>query len=168
MEGLEGLTALQSLWLGKNKITAITSVSHMKVLKQLDVQNNRLEHLGDELPQLVALQELYLASNGLTSLAGLPTSEQAPKLGTIDLSRNRIASLSGIESLTLLEELWMSSNLIPDDVGALSPLTHLPHLTCLYLEHCPIAANKTPQEYRECVLRSLPSLTQLDADLVRR
>ena len=62
----------------------------------------------------------------------------------------------------------MSSNLIPDDIAAVAPLTHLPNLTCLYLEHCPIAANKTPQEYRESILRVLPSLAQLDADLVRR
>jgi Leucine-rich repeat (LRR) protein len=44
MECLSTLTSLQSLWLGKNKIEAIAagSIGHLPLLRQLDLQNNRL------------------------------------------------------------------------------------------------------------------------------
>jgi protein phosphatase 1 regulatory subunit 7 len=63
-----------------------------------------------------------------------------------------------------LEELWMSSALI-SSYDDLEPLTTLASLSCLYLEHNPLASDF---EYRMRVTKMLPSLVQLDADIVRR
>jgi hypothetical protein len=48
---------------------------------------------------------------------------------------------------------------------ALKPLTSLSNLTCLYLEHNPLAKDF---EYRMTVTKMLPSLQQLDATMVNR
>jgi hypothetical protein len=48
---------------------------------------------------------------------------------------------------------------------ALKPLTSLSNLTCLYLEHNPLAKDF---EYRMTVTKILPSLQQLDATMVNR
>ena len=42
MEGLGGLTSLDALWLGKNKITKIVGLENLKEIRKLDVQSNRL------------------------------------------------------------------------------------------------------------------------------
>ena len=86
-------------------------------------------------------------------------------LSTVDLGNNKISSLEGIQAVRTLEELWMSSCSI-DTFEALSPLTSLPGLTCLYLEHNPLSKDF---EYRMRITQMLTSLQQLDAtDVVRR
>lgn len=161
MDGLQQLTSLQSLWLGKNKIEKIEHVGQMQVLKQLDVQSNRLTALSG-LEELSSLRELYLAHNRIVRInTGLPITAT---LTTIDLSSNGVVSLAGIESQTTLEELWMSSSAIAqyDD---LSPLCGLTRLTCIYLEHSPLAAD---YEYRIRLTKMFPSLEQIDALPVNR
>lgn len=161
MEELETLTSLESLWLGKNKLTAIQGVSGLAHLRQLDIQSNRLTHLSN-LHDLTSLAELYLAHNVIESIDGLPVDSP---LSTVDLGNNKISSLEGIQAVRTLEELWMSSCSI-DTFEALSPLTSLPGLTCLYLEHNPLSKDF---EYRMRITQMLTSLQQLDAtDVVRR
>jgi protein phosphatase 1 regulatory subunit 7 len=156
MEGLETLTALQSLWLGKNKIEEISNIGHFSVLRQLDVQNNRLTTIGSGLRELTALRELYLACNAIETVEGLP--EGSP-LSTVDLSTNPIRSLDGIQLHRTLEELWMTKSALTtyDD---LEPLRSLPSLTCVYLEHSPVA--QFP-DYRDRLTALIPTLEQLDA-----
>lgn len=161
IEGLSSNTNLQSLWLGKNKIEAIDGLGALTKLRQLDVQHNRLERIGDGLVTLCALEELYLAWNAIGDLSGLPPS---PALNTVDLSRNKISSLEGVEAHASLEELWLSNSLI-DSFDALAPLQQLPSLSCLYLEHSPIAKDF---EYRMTLTKMIPSLQQLDATMVNR
>lgn len=161
IEGLESNTALQSLWLGKNKIEAIAGLETLSQLRQLDIQNNRLTTLGNGLAAQVHLEELYLAWNAIDSLHGLPPSQA---LNTVDLSKNKIASLEGVQEHAGLRELWLSNSFL-DSFASLAPLTELPQLTCLYLEHSPIAKDF---EYRKTITRMLPALEQLDATLVNR
>ena len=109
--GLSTLVSLESLWLGKNKIGRIEGINSLKSLRKLDVQNNRLQSIhgnegGEEcaergenqdavgISDLVALEELYLAHNGISNVEGLPSKSP---LGTIDLSNNPVSNLSGIE-----------------------------------------------------------------------
>jgi protein phosphatase 1 regulatory subunit 7 len=81
IEGLENCTALNSLWLGKNKIETVDGLETLVNLKQLDIQNNRLTSLGTGLQHLHQLQELYLACNGLPNVEGLPTVSQLQTIG---------------------------------------------------------------------------------------
>ena len=105
---------------------------------------------------------MYLAHNAVECVEGLPVGSP---LSTLDLSYNQVSSLRGIEAHPTLEELWASKSLI-DSFDALLPLTHLPRLACLYLEHSPIAADF---EYRLRITSMLSNLEQLDAtDISRR
>lgn len=54
--------------------------------------------------QLPMLQNLFLASNRLTSMKGLP---QIRSLRTLDLSGNTIPSLDGIPELPQVRCLWV-------------------------------------------------------------
>lgn len=161
IQGLETNTSLKSLWLGKNKIEAITGLETLVNLRQLDIQHNRLTTLGDGLRHLSHLEELYLAWNSIPDLQGLPVPSS---LNTVDLSKNQIASLEGVAEHTGLEELWLSYSLL-STFESLTPLTLLPSLNCLYLEHSPIAKD---YEYRKTITKLVPSLQQLDATMVNR
>jgi protein phosphatase 1 regulatory subunit 7 len=151
MQGLETLTSMQSLWLGKNKIEEISGIGHLSKLRQLDVQSNRLAAIGAELMELTALEEVYLACNAIETVRGLP--EGSP-LSTVDLSNNPLKSLDGIESHPTLEELWMTKSALStyDD---LEPLRSLPALTCVYLEHSPVAQHP---DYRQRLVALVPTL----------
>jgi hypothetical protein len=59
----------------------------------------------------------------------------------------------------------MSTNAI-DTFDALQPLTLLPKLECLYLEHCPIY-NASREVYTARIREMLPELKQLDADFLK-
>jgi protein phosphatase 1 regulatory subunit 7 len=156
MEGLESLSGMESLWLGKNKIEEIGYVSHMKSLRQLDVQNNRLKRIGIDLTELTNLKELYLACNAIENVEGLPAGSP---LSTVDLSSNPLTSLAGIDAHKKLEELWLTSTALASYTD-LDPLRSLPVLTCVYLEHSPVAKLSG---YREMMLQIVPTLEQLDA-----
>lgn len=158
---METNTALKSLWLGKNKIEKIAGLESLAQLRQLDIQHNRLTSLGDGLLHLANLEELYLAWNAIDSLQGLPVPSS---LNTVDLSKNNIVSLEGVEHQPTLEELWLSYSQVTT-FESLAPLQRLSQLSCLYLEHSPLAKD---YEYRKVVTRMLPSLQQLDATAVNR
>jgi Leucine-rich repeat (LRR) protein len=161
IQGLETNTALKSLWLGRNKIEAISGLDTLVNLRQLDIQHNRLETLGDGLLHLSHLEELYLAWNNIPNLQGLP---HPSSLNTVDLSKNQIATLEGVQQHTTLEELWLSYSLL-STFESLSPLSALTGLNCVYLEHSPIAKD---YEYRKVITKLIPSLQQLDATQVNR
>ena len=158
MDGLQHLTSLRSLWLGKNKIEHVSCVSQMSQLAQLDVQNNRLTSL-EGMQDLPRLEELYLAHNRIETLEHLPRPTAGATLKTVDLSSNGVRSLAGAEHQSVLEELWMSSSSI-SLYDELQPLLALEHFTCIYLEHSPIAADF---EYRMRLTKMFPTLLQLDA-----
>lgn len=169
--GLGSLSSLRSLWLGKNKIESIggpATIGNLPNLEKLDIQNNRLvQILPGEIP-LHCVQELYLACNGITAVDGLCLTEScnqpSSKLQTLDLSRNPLISLEGISRFAAsLEELWLTGVALGPGQEQLQPLSLLPNLTCIYLEHSPFAKSTPESEYK-CILRSLaPSLMQIDA-----
>lgn len=167
IEGLQNNTALKSLWLGKNKIEQLDGLDSLTALEQLDVQNNRLtswscvEGGPSGLAALLSLRELYLACNRLADVSGLPRS---PTLTIVDLSSNGVQSVQSIDEHSSLEEVWMTSSGLAS-FDALLPLTQLPKLQCLYLEHSPVAKDF---EYRMKVTKMIPSLQQLDATAVHR
>lgn len=162
ISGLETNTKLKSLWLGKNKIEEVTGLATLVNLEQLDIQNNRLTSLGVNLKPLSKLRELYLACNRIQTVDGLPSPISS--LETVDLSSNGVNSIEGIEVHQSLQELWMSSSQL-SSFENLQPLTHLPALECLYLEHSPLAKDF---EYRMRITKLLPRLVQLDATNVNR
>jgi len=168
--GLEGLASLQSLWLGKNKIEHIgTVIGHLTNLRKLDVQNNRLKEVQPgEIPPSV--EELYLASNGISRLLWLGQTHQIPGgvIQTLDLSRNPLGSLEGIEILGgTLEELWLTGVAL-ESAEQLEPLRALGKLSCIYLEHSPFAKalEGNPSLYKSTLVSLAPTLLQIDALMI--
>jgi Leucine-rich repeat (LRR) protein len=64
-----------------------------------------------ELPHLPNLRVLQLSGNGLTSLTGLGLS-RCPDLQVLVVSGNEVTRFDGLEGLTRLKELVLSSNKI--------------------------------------------------------
>ena len=173
--------ALEELWAGKNKVEALGgALGGLGRLRVLDVQSNRLTALEGLEAQAASLEELYLARNGIASLAAPAVSEgggesegaAAPPLAslqalsTLDVSNNRLVTLDGLESCAALEEVWASANHVEDLPRALRPLQKLRALTCIYLEHNPGAGEGHPGGeggYRAEVRSLLPGLAQIDA-----
>lgn len=162
---LSGLSSLEELWLGKNKIEQIQGIEQLTKLRRLDIQSNRLVCVDNLTAQIDTLEELYLAHNGIddtgaSSKTGLGLTFTA--LHTLDLSRNKLESCRPFQHLQTLEELWLSGNKISTFDNVL-PITTLINLEGIYLEYNPIDQDF---EYRQKVKSMLPSLKQIDANMI--
>jgi len=161
---LSGLENLEELWLGKNKIEKIAGLSKLTKLRRLDVQSNRLTKIENLAAQVDTLEELYLAHNGIDNEgAKRETGLALPftKLDTLDLSRNRLTDTSPFAHLKSLSELWISGNDIKafEDVEPIAGL----ELEGIYLEYNPVDKEF---EYRKKLKEMIPSLNQIDANLI--
>jgi len=171
-EDLSGLTNLEELWLGKNKIERIQGIRNLKKLRRLDLQSNRLTKIENLLTQVDTLEELYLAHNAIDD-HGASTPDNSglalpfTVLTTIDLSRNHLTSTKPFQHLECLEELWISGNKIKtfEDVCHIAYLGQRTsaNLVGLYLEYNPIDKDS---DYRKKLKEMLPSLKQIDANVV--
>lgn len=82
----------------------------------------------------------------------------------LDVSNNRISKVEHLQGLTQLEDLWLNDNQIPNLEGLYAALTDQREtLTTIYLENNPAAAG---EGYKEKMMRLLPNLVQLDANVL--
>jgi len=128
------------------------------------VQSNRLTKIENLAAQVDTLEELYLAHNGIDNEgAKRETGLALPftKLDTLDLSRNRLTDTSPFAHLKSLSELWISGNDIKafEDVEPIAGL----ELEGIYLEYNPVDKEF---EYRKKLKEMIPSLNQIDANLI--
>lgn len=157
MEGLQNMTILQELWLGRNRIRTV-ELCGLKSLLKISLQSNRLTSmLGFQ--ECINLEELYLSHNGISKMEGLST---LVNLKVLDVSSNKLTAITGIENLSRLEDLWLNDNQITsldgiDAVAAGSKGT----LTTIYLEHNPCA--KDPS-YTNILRRSFPNIQLIDSN----
>ena len=103
LSGLEHAKNLESLVVRDNLIDDLTPIQNLTKLKNLDLSGNRL--------------------NNLSTLAPLKSTS----LHILNLSRNRLLGLTGIESFRALAQLDVSSNALIDleGVGKLKGLVNL-------------------------------------------
>ena len=169
-EELGGMVNLEELWIGKNKIEQIQGLEQLNKLRRLDVQSNRLTTIENLTTQAPILEELYLAHNGIDDEGASMDTGLAlnfPNLNVIDMCRNRLTSTTPFAHLEGLEELWISGNQVSgwEDVKPLqeAALAGKQSLETVYLEHNPVASEF---EYRKKLAEMLPSLNQIDANLI--
>jgi protein phosphatase 1 regulatory subunit 7 len=164
VDELFGLVNLEELWLGKNKIEMIQGLEKLTKLRRLDVQSNRLTTVENLQSQLETLEELYLSHNAITTEgASIATglAQAFTNLSVLDLSRNRLTTCQPFAHLQSLEELWLSGNKIAS-FDVVKPLADLP-LETIYLEYNPLQEDPL---YRKKVAETIPSLKQIDANLI--
>ncbi|KAL4928535.1 putative protein phosphatase PP1 regulatory subunit Sds22 [Aspergillus undulatus] len=162
IENLETLSALEELWLGKNKITEMKNLDSLSNLRILSIQSNRLTTLNG-LSSLKNLEELYVSHNAITSLAGL---ESNTKLHVLDFSNNQVSKLEHLSHLTELEELWASNNQLSNFNEVERELRDKENLKTVYFEGNPLQTNG-PVVYRNKVRLAIPQIMQIDATFVR-
>ncbi|ORY81555.1 hypothetical protein BCR37DRAFT_348158 [Protomyces lactucae-debilis] len=166
IEGLQRLKMLEELWLGKNKITSLAggSLAGLPKLRLLSIQSNRLTSLEGIEEVAETLEELYVAQNGLTSLAPLSSLK---KLQVLDISSNKLEHLTDIAHLKELRELWASNNLLTSFEEIERECKELPVLDTVYFEGNPMQ-RQNPTTYRNKVKLSVgPQIKQIDANILR-
>ena len=84
-------------------------------------------------------------------------------LQTLDLAGNRIKELTGLQSLSKLEEFWFNDNLL-EDWSQIERLSCLTQLSTVYFERNPVQKDIN---YRRKIKLALPKLVQIDANLCR-
>jgi protein phosphatase 1 regulatory subunit 7 len=136
------------------------NMSHLKNLKILSIQSNRLTQISgvSELPNL---EELYISHNALTEIYNLDNNVG---LRVLDISNNQIRNLTNLGRLKCLEELWASSNLMQSFEEVERELADKKNLNTVYFEMNPLQL-KNPALYRNKVRLALPQIQQIDASM---
>ena len=92
---LEKLTQLETLNLGRNKLTSVKGLEKLTKLRQLDLYNNQLIDVKG-LERFTQLKQLSLTNNQLTDVKGLEKLTQLKVLylsDNPDLTKAQIAEL---------------------------------------------------------------------------
>ena len=129
LSGLEHAKNLESLVLRDNLIDDLTPIQNLSKLKNLDLSGNRLE----DLVSLAPLSGIAKKSSETSSFAERNLSVNGNQKGSysvlrvLNLSRNRLLGLSGIEHFRSLAQLDVSGNSLIDleGVGKLKKLVNL-------------------------------------------
>ncbi|XP_047659651.1 leucine-rich repeat and guanylate kinase domain-containing protein isoform X3 [Tachysurus fulvidraco] len=141
---------LEKLELPNNKIKDLSCVSHMPYLIILDASHNQIsDFFGFQPPKNLKKGNLIKRIENLQTLRSLQI---------LDLSSNRIQSLSGLQDLHLLGNINLESNMI----GEIKECTHLQYL--LLLRELNLKRNPIQEQpdYRLAVIFILNHLTLLD------
>lgn len=138
---------LVELNLSENQLTTLTPMP-FQALSSLSLAKDEIA--ACEMGGHEKLQILDVSSNKLASLTGLGA---LPALRTLNASDNELADLNGINEAAALEELQLSQNKLPVLEG---PWTELQLLRSLDVSNCLLETEK-PLE----VLRQLPILRKL-------
>lgn len=109
LEGIGACTKLVSLRLDQTAVSDLAPLQACPSLTELTATGHTWENIA--LPPLPALTRLDLGRNELAEVAGL---ERLSGLRTLILRDNRLAGLRGIGTLTSLESVDLSGNRIAD------------------------------------------------------
>ncbi|QKS48643.1 leucine-rich repeat domain-containing protein (plasmid) [Paenibacillus cellulosilyticus] len=129
LTGLEALRNLTSLDLFNNLVTDLSPLANLKQLKKLDIGYNTVRDLTPL--KNLKLEELHAIENFISDvkpLAGVTT------LKSLWISYNNVKDISALKSLTQLEGLQASNNLISD----ISVIGQMPKLRAVRFEDNPL------------------------------
>ena len=108
LRGLEHAKNLESLVLRDNLIDDLSPIHDLRKIKNLDLSGNRLTSLSSfSLFQSTALRILNLSRNRLLGLSGI---DRFPLLAQLDVSNNALIDLEGVQNLKGLVNLYAQGN----------------------------------------------------------
>ncbi|KAL0963045.1 hypothetical protein UPYG_G00348980 [Umbra pygmaea] len=157
MTDLSAHYSLRQLKLDYNCFSEICGLEHCASLRHLSLAHNKISRINglDNLP----LKNLCLRGNQIERVEGVDTLKT---LRVLDLSLNRIGSLSGLQELRALASINLEGNLI-------SEIKEVAHIHELFLlRDLNLLSNPVQEEpdYRLAVMFLLQHLTCLDQEKV--
>lgn len=125
---LDRFTKLEALNLRQNLITLITALKDLApTMEDLDVYDNRINHISSLIKHLVNLQNLDFSFNNIKNIKNIETLVNVENLYFV---QNKIKEIKGLSTLTKLKNLELGGNRV-DDIG--EEMLLLPSLTQLWL-----------------------------------
>lgn len=122
MDGLEELPAdLEELDLYDNRIEHIGHTSHFTTsMTSLDLSFNTIKHIRN-VDHLTGLTDLYLCQNLISRINRI---ESLVNLKNLELGANKIREIKNLDNLVNLEQLWLGKNKITklEGLGSLKKL----------------------------------------------
>jgi Leucine-rich repeat (LRR) protein len=124
LEGLENLTALESLSVAENQLTSITGIINCPKLKKLNLQGNKIETF-DTVPDLPGLQEINMTGCPIAKIEEIGKLITLRNLNSLNLTETPLAEEKGDELkkevLILLDGLNFKSfngeEVTPEDIA---------------------------------------------------
>jgi len=160
IENIDQLVNLTEFHAAKNKLTAIEGLEKLTNLVLVAMQANFIKKLSG-LETLVNLEDLYLQQNQIHKIEGL---ENNLKLTTLDIAVNKVSVFENLEHLQL-KELWMNWNNLEDTDANKAYMKKFTKMETIYLADNPISQANT---YQEMLVTAMPTLTQIDGNVLRK
>jgi len=127
IKGLESLNTLKKLNLSGNQISEIKGLKRLENLTNLDLGNNRITKIYN-LESQTKLEFMWLYGNNIRVIKGL---ENLQNLKRLDIRNNKITEIAGLENLKNLGGLNLMNNQIKEIKG----LENLTKLKDLFLQN---------------------------------
>lgn len=125
LKGIEYLTSINSLDLGRNNISDPGPLKNLKTLRVLDLRTNSISNIS-ALAELSNLTTLNLEENQIDSIASL---KKLSSLQRVILNNNKVEDITPLENLTVLRQLDLMNN----NVKEIAALNRLRGVEVLYL-----------------------------------
>lgn len=171
---LPAVRGLRVLMAGKNKISSISNLQHLKKLDVLDLHSNDISTI-ENLEDLHELRVLNLAGNKISLVSKLSS---LTSLTELNLRRNQITTVTGLDQLPALQRIFLSHNQLATFQDA-ACIFQVKHLIELSLDGNPLAedvqatagdlspngttnVSEPHLRYRQQVICKIPTLKHLD------
>ncbi|KAK6201054.1 uncharacterized protein RJT21DRAFT_31241 [Scheffersomyces amazonensis] len=124
---LSRFSKLESLCLRQNLITSIVGVKDLpgETLEELDLYDNRINHISSNIKHLTKLKNLDLSFNNIKTIKNIETLTELENLYFV---QNKIKEIQNLETLTKIKNLELGGNKISVISETLNKLVNLEQL----------------------------------------